>query len=142
MQEFILSMVQTWKNDYSLPIKEKLSQALAKNGYLTPITEFYAISEFASCISASVLTHLPTVPGNYTSTIQPPVSDEEIREVSHDVEDCTQLKKWLLIEDDPNTDCYEVLVSWSKRNGGDRGKLMDALFKCGAVWLAEFLQMR
>ena len=48
VQEFILSMMETWNNSYSLPSKEKLAQALAKCGLdFTQIVEHHTISEFA-----------------------------------------------------------------------------------------------
>ena len=77
-----------------------------------------------------------------TSAEQVKLSSEELLEVSHHVSDCTHIKKRLHI-DDPEADCYKVLEKWSaKEGGGDRGRLVAALFDCGYVRVAEFLQMR
>lgn len=45
VQEFILFMLQTWKKGYSLPIRERLSKALAKCGYLTHVSEVHSIGK-------------------------------------------------------------------------------------------------
>ena len=129
MQEFVFSMLQTWKNGSSLPIRERLTQ----------ITNLHVICEstvITPCIFSS-LTHLFA-----TSAEQVELSSEELLEVSHHVSDCTHIKTRLHI-DDPEVDCYKVLEKWSaKEDGGDRGRLVAALFDYGYVRVAEFLQMR
>ena len=78
-----------------------------------------------------------------TSAEQVKLSSEELLEVSHHVSDCTLIKKRLHIDDPDEVDFYKVLEKWSaEEDGGDRGRLVAALFDCGYVRVAEFLQMR
>ena len=67
------------------------------------------------------------------------LSLDELQVISQQVsQDCTVLKKELQI-DDPETDCYKLLETWSKRKESSRDGLISALFSCGCTSAAEFL---